>query len=93
MRWCPSCYLRQQCPEAGYQPLKLMEGSAQAHAKRFRQLRVGLLERQRLGNHANLLAAEWIEPFPKPPLAASISPQPFLAGSGRATCFRFGDGW
>src|SRR5690349_12446110 len=50
---------------------------------------MGLLERQRLGNHADLLAAQWIEAFPEPPLGAAVSAKPFFAASGGAACFRF----
>src|SRR2546430_10178893 len=47
----------------------------------FRSLCVNLLQRQRLGNHANLPAAPGIQSLPEPALAAAVSPQPFLAGS------------
>jgi len=50
---------------------------------------VSLLQRQRLGNHANLSAAARIQSLPEPPLAAPVSPQPLFTASGWVACLGF----
>src|SRR6266446_6286605 len=87
--WCPPCYLRQQRPDSSHVPLQFFHGRAQPRAQRFRQSRVRLLQRQRLGDHMNLLAAPRVQPFPEPPLAAPVSPQPLLSGPRWAARFWF----
>src|SRR5216683_195826 len=84
--WCPSCYLFQQPLDSCRESLEFIDGSAQARAQRFSQLRVSLLERQRFGNQANLPAAARIQPLPQPPLGAAVSSQPLLAGSCGPAC-------
>src|SRR6266446_28840 len=87
--WCPPCYLRQQRPDSSHVPLQFFHGRAQPRAQRFRQSRVRLLQRQRLGDHMNLLAAPRVQPFPEPPLAAAVSPKPLLSGPRWAAIFWF----
>src|SRR6266850_7579806 len=87
--WCPPCYLRQQRPDPCHVPLQFFHRRTQPRAQRFRQLRVRLLQRQRLSDHVNLLAASRIQPFPQPPLAASVSPQPLFSRPRRAARFWF----
>jgi hypothetical protein len=70
-------------------PFQFFHGRAKPHTQGFRQSRVRLLQRQRLGNHADLLAAARIQPFPKLPLAAAVSPQPLFSGPRWAACLRF----
>ena len=53
---------------------------------------MSLLQRQRFRNHANLPAAAWIQSLPKPPLAASVSPQPLFTRPCWPTRFRLRHG-
>ncbi len=87
--WCPPCYLRQERPEPCQVSLQFFHRRAQPCAQRFRQSRVRLLQRQRLGDHMNLFAAPRVQPFPEPPLAAAVSPQPLFSGPRWAAIFWF----
>ena len=75
-RWCPACYLRQQCGDAPDEPVQFGDGRVQPGTRRFRQSRVVLLHGQRFRQQPQLFSVAWIQALPQPALFTAIAPQP-----------------
>src|SRR5208337_19829 len=70
--------------------VQFCERRIQAGARRFRQARVILLQRQRFRQQAQLFAVPRVQALPQLPLAAAIAPQPALAAQCRLPALRLG---